>query len=164
MAASSSRICMSIPPKQLFLDMVKSVVENNLVFLPPYGSGGALYICSVLFGSGPKIGLQPSEYYTLIMLAVPVADYYSGSQTAVTAVVLKDYDHAAPKGVGHAKVAGNYAADLLPNQEYKKRGFPIALYLDAATHTYIGKRLLRVVYTFTIYLPNQLHCRRVFDL
>lgn len=154
MAASSSRTCMPIPPKQLFLDMVKSVVENNLAFLPPYGSGGAQCIRPVLFGSGPKLRLQPSDHYTLIMLAVPVADYYAGSQSSVTAVVVTDYDRAAPRGVGHVKVAGNYAADLLPNQEHKKRGFPIALYLDAATHTYIGKRILRVVYTFTIYLPS----------
>ena len=35
------------------------------------------------------------------------------------------------------KVAGNYAADMLPNIEGKKRGFPIGLYLDSATQTMV---------------------------
>jgi hypothetical protein len=30
-----------------------------------------------------------------------------------------------------SQVAGNYAADILPNQANKKKGFPISLYLDA---------------------------------
>jgi branched-chain amino acid aminotransferase len=38
---------------------------------------------------------------------------------------------------GNVKVAGNYAADLLPNTQSKKAGFPIGLYLDAATQTKI---------------------------
>jgi branched-chain amino acid aminotransferase len=39
--------------------------------------------------------------------------------------------------VGAAKVAGTYAADLIPNTEAKKKGYPICLYLDAATHTQV---------------------------
>jgi len=45
------------------------------------------------------------------------------------AVVVDDYDRAAPRGVGNVKVAGNYAADILPNTLAKQQGFPIALYL-----------------------------------
>ena len=55
----------------------------------------------------------------------------------MTAVVVTDYDRAAPRGVGNVKVAGNYAADLLPNMEFKKKGYPIALYLDSKTNSYI---------------------------
>lgn len=55
----------------------------------------------------------------------------------MTAVVVTDYDRAAPRGVGNVKVAGNYAADLLPNMEFKKKGYPIALYLDSKTNNYI---------------------------
>lgn len=97
-----------------------------------------MYIRPVLFGSGPRIGLQPSDEYTFAVLVLPVADYYQGGLRPVTAVVVEDYDRAAPRGVGHVKVAGNYAADLLPNSEMKERGFPIALYLDAKTNSYVG--------------------------
>ena len=41
------------------------------------------------------------------------------------------FDRAAPQGVGDVKCAGNYAADLYPNQKMKSKGFPISLYLDA---------------------------------
>ena len=34
-------------------------------------------------------------------------------------------------------MAGNYAADILPNTLAKKKGFPIALYLDAKTNSYV---------------------------
>jgi branched-chain amino acid aminotransferase len=134
---SCKRICMPPLPKEKFLEAMKTVVQKNLAYVPPYGNGGALYIRPLLFGSGPRIGLQPADEYTFIALAIPVADYYKGGLKPVHAVVVTDYDRAAPRGVGAAKVAGNYAADLLPNMAAKKAGFPIALYLDAKTNKYI---------------------------
>ncbi|HPO91667.1 MAG TPA: aminotransferase class IV, partial [Victivallales bacterium] len=50
-----------------------------------------------------------------------------------------DFDRAAPKGTGHVKVAGNYAASLHPSIIAKKMGFPIVLYLDSKTHEYIDE-------------------------
>ena len=70
-------------------------------------------------------------------MVLPVADYYKGGLKPVPAIVVDGYDRAAPQGVGAAKVAGNYAADLLPNMAAKKAGFPIALYLDAKTNTLV---------------------------
>lgn len=136
-ARSCLRICMPQVPKDLFIDAVKTVVRENLPFVPPYGTGGALYIRPVLFGSGPRIGLQPSDQYTLVVMALPVADYYRGGLKPVPAIVIDDYDRAAPRGVGSAKVAGNYAADLLPNMAAKKAGYPIGLYLDAKTNSFV---------------------------
>lgn len=137
MTASCNRICMEPPSEEMFIDAVKKAVRDNLSFLPPYGTGGALYIRPILFGSGPRIGLQPSDEYTFIVMVMPVADYYKGGIKPVHAVVIEDYDRAAPRGVGNAKVAGNYAADILASQNAKSRGFPIALYLDAKTNKYI---------------------------
>lgn len=134
---SCERICMPPPPMDLFLEACKAVVRDNLAYVPPYGTGGALYIRPVLFGSSPRIGLQPAEEYQLVIMALPVADYYKGGLTGVSAVVIDDFDRAAPRGVGSAKVAGNYAADLLPNMTAKKKGYPIGLYLDAKTNKYV---------------------------
>ena len=76
--------------------------------------------------------------YTFICLVIPVGDYYVGGLSQpVKCLLIDDYDRAAPRGVGNVKVGGNYAADLLPNKRSKKRGYPIGLYLDAATQTYI---------------------------
>jgi branched-chain amino acid aminotransferase len=134
---SAERILMAVPPAELFVEGVKQVIRDNIEFVPPYGSDGALYIRPLLFGSGPRIGLQPSDEYTLLIMVMPVGNYYKGGMKPTTAVVIENYDRAAPKGVGGVKVAGNYAADMLPNVEAKQAGFPIGLYLDAKTNSYI---------------------------
>jgi len=66
-------------------------------------------------------------------MATPVGDYYKGGLSPTSALVITDYDRAAPRGVGNVKVAGNYVADLLPNMLAKKQGFPIGLYLGEQT-------------------------------
>jgi branched-chain amino acid aminotransferase len=121
----------------MFMEACRMAVRDNLGFVPPYGTNGALYIRPVLFGSGPRIGLQPADEYIFIVLVIPVADYYKGGLKPVQAVVIDNYDRAAPRGVGNVKVAGNYASDLLPNVAAKKAGFPIGLYLDAKTNSFV---------------------------
>jgi len=136
--SSCNRLMMPPPPHDLFLSAVNTVVRDNMAYVPPYGSNGALYLRPLLFGSGPRIGLQPADEYTLLIMVLPVADYYEGGLASpVDALIIEDFDRAAPLGVGHVKVAGNYAADLLPNMKTKEKGYPIGLYLDAASHTSI---------------------------
>jgi branched-chain amino acid aminotransferase len=138
MQSSCRRTLMPELPTELFIDAMEQAVRDNLEYVPPYGSGGALYIRPLLFGSGPRIGLQPAAEYTFLCLVIPVGDYYAGGLSKpVDGLLIEDYDRAAPRGVGNVKVAGNYAADLLPNQKSKKMGFPIGLYLDAKTQTLI---------------------------
>ena len=138
MQSSCRRTLMPELPTDLFVHAVEQVVMDNIEYVPPYGSGGALYIRPLLFGSGPRIGLQPADEYTFICLVIPVGDYYVGGLSQpVKCLLIDDYDRAAPRGVGNVKVGGNYAADLLPNKRSKKRGYPIGLYLDAATQTCI---------------------------
>jgi branched-chain amino acid aminotransferase len=138
MQKSAERICMPPVPDELFIQAVKQAVAENIAYLPPYGTaGGAMYIRPVLFGSGARIGLQPADEYLFGVIVLPVADYYRGGWNPVQAVIVEEFDRAAPRGVGHVKVAGNYAADILPNMAAKKKGFPIALYLDSKTNQYI---------------------------
>ena len=136
--SSCERIMMPFPSQEEFLQACSTVVQDNIAFVPPYGSGGALYLRPLLFGSGPRIGLQPADEYTFLIMAIPVGDYYKGGLASpVDGMIIRDFDRAAPRGVGNVKVAGNYAADLLPNQQSKKKGYPIGLYLDAATQTMV---------------------------
>lgn len=138
MQSSCRRIVMPELPTDLFCDAVQKAVLDNIEYVPPYGSNGALYIRPLLFGSGPRIGLQPAEEYTFLIMVIPVGEYYKGGLSKpVDALIINGYDRAAPQGVGSVKVAGNYAADLLPNMESKKSGFPIGLYLDAKTQTFV---------------------------
>ncbi len=137
LATSARRICMAEVPEELFLDACRRVVEANLEFVPPYGTGGSMYIRPLLFGSGAQIGVAPAKEYTFIVLVTPVGPYYKGGLQAVRAIVLDDYDRAAPHGTGHIKIGGNYAASLYPHIEAGKAGYPIELYLDPVEHKWI---------------------------
>jgi len=138
MQNSAERVMMEAPSVEDFVEACKMAVKDNIAYVPPYGSDGALYLRPLLFGSGPRIGLQPADEYTFLVMVTPVGSYYKGGMgNPVKGLLVDSYDRAAPRGVGHVKVAGNYAADLKPNIGAKNQGFPIALYLDAATQTLV---------------------------
>ncbi|MBT3375051.1 MAG: branched-chain amino acid aminotransferase [Lentisphaerae bacterium] len=137
MANSARRMCMAEVPEELFLNAVKRVVAANIDYVPPYGTGGSLYVRPLLFGSGAQIGVNPADEYVFMVFVLPVGAYYKGGLKPVRAVVLDDYDRSAPLGVGHVKVAGNYAASLEPHRIAHDKGFAVELYLDAREHSYI---------------------------
>ncbi len=139
MIDTARRIHMAPVPESLFVEAVHRVVAANLDYIPPYGSGGALYIRPLLFGSGPQIGVTPSLEYTFMVLVMPVGPYYQGGLTPVRAIVYDQYDRAAPLGVGNIKVAGNYAAAMEPHERAKQEGFAVELFLDAREHRYIDE-------------------------
>ncbi|NOY80867.1 MAG: branched-chain amino acid aminotransferase [Kiritimatiellaeota bacterium] len=137
MARTARRLCMAEVPEELFVEAVRRVTDANREFIPPFGTGGSLYVRPLLFGSGPQLGVSPALEYTFLVFVVPVGAYYKGGLTPVRAVVLDEYDRAAPRGVGNIKVAGNYAASLEPHAVAHERGFAVELYLDAAEHRYV---------------------------
>jgi branched-chain amino acid aminotransferase len=139
MLRTARRICMAPVPEAMFLEAVQRVVKANEDYVPPYGTGGSLYIRPLLIGTGAQIGVGPADEYTFIVLVVPVGPYYTGGVKPVRAIVLDDYDRAAPMGVGNVKVAGNYGASMYPHEEAKHAGYPIELYLDAREHKYIDE-------------------------
>ncbi|KMQ52952.1 Branched-chain amino acid aminotransferase [Chitinispirillum alkaliphilum] len=134
---SAKRIAMVAPPKELFVQAVKKVVELNKDWVPPYGTGASFYLRPILIGTDPKVGLQPSQSYMFIVMGMPVGPFYKNGFFPVSACVQDEYDRAAPKGVGNVKVAGNYAAGMLGDIESKAGGYSITLYLDSATHQYV---------------------------
>lgn len=136
---SAAHLLMPEFPLDKFVEAVKAVVRDNADFVPPYGTGGALYIRPVMFGTSPQIGVGASLEYELIILVVPVGAYYKGGIKPVDAMISKDYDRAAPHGTGHIKMAGNYAASLISGKQAKERGCAVALFLDPATHTFVDE-------------------------
>ena len=125
--------------EEVFIDAVRRVVKANERFVPPYGTGASLYIRPVVFGTGARVGLGPAEEYIFVVFACPVGPYYKGGFKPVRALVLEDFDRAAPRGVGDCKVGGNYAAGISGGQYGKKRGYPVVLYLDPAEKKYIDE-------------------------
>jgi len=139
MANSANYLCCAVPPLAMFQEAVTRVVKENLEFVPPYGTGGSLYVRPLLFGTSVGMGVKPSKDYTFLVMCTPVGPYYKSGFTAVDAVVIEQYDRVAPKGSGRFKVSGNYAASFTPNHIAHEQGYPVTLFLDALTHTYIDE-------------------------
>ncbi len=139
MANSAKRLCMQAPPKELFIEACKKAVEINKEYVPPYGTGASLYIRPVLIGTEPTIGVNPSSTYSFIVLVIPVGPYYKTGFLPVKAIVIEEYDRAAPLGTGYTKMAGNYAAGMLPGKIAKSKGYPIVLYLDPKEKKYVDE-------------------------
>jgi branched-chain amino acid aminotransferase len=137
LAMTSRRICMPEVPEALFLDALSRVIKANEAYVPPYGTGGSLYLRPLLIGTGAQIGVAPGLEYAFIVLVVPVGPYYKGGLQPVRAIIYDEFDRAAPLGVGHVKVGGNYAASLFAHEKAKHEGYPVELYLDAKEHKYI---------------------------
>lgn len=98
-----------------FLEGVKRAVSGNLEFVPPHAPGatsGALYIRPLLFGSGPELILGNPDEFTFLVYVTPVGSLYGVQSNApgVDALVLDNFDRAAPKGTGAFKLAGNYGS------------------------------------------------------
>ncbi len=136
---TSRRIFMPEIPEEMFLDAVNKVVLANKKFVPPYGTGASLYIRPLVIGTGAKVGLGPADEYMFIIFVTPVGPYYKGGLTPVKALVVTDFDRAAPNGVGDCKVGGNYAAGLSGGQYGKDLGYPVVLYLDSKEKKYIDE-------------------------
>jgi branched-chain amino acid aminotransferase len=137
MFRTATRCVMPPVPVEMFVDACDKVIAANEEFVPPYGTGGSLYLRPLLIGTGPQIGVAPAHEYTFMVMVMPVGAYYKGGLKPVRAVILDDWDRAAPHGMGDVKVGGNYAASLYAHEKAKKEGWPVELYLDAQTHSYV---------------------------
>jgi len=138
----AARMLIPEVPLDMWREGLDMAVRANVSCLPPYGSGGALYLRPIIFGSGPQLGNQSAKEFRFLVIATAVGNYYSGSgqdllRNGASGKVVLNYDRAAPRGVGAVKVPGNYAVDLRPSSEWKAEGYVVGLYLDPVEQKYI---------------------------
>jgi len=136
MNSSCRRVLMPELPIDKFIDACIQVVKANEKFVPPYGTGGTLYLRPFVIGVGDNLGVKPAPEFIFSVFCVPVGAYFKGGMQPVN-FTISDFDRAAPYGTGAAKVGGNYAGSMMPHEEAVKKGFADCIYLDPATHTKI---------------------------
>ncbi len=136
---SAEGILMQPVPTELFKKAVVRAVELNTDYIPPYESGAALYIRPVLFGSGPKVGVSPSDEYTFIVFVTPVGPYFKEGFKPTKQMISRQFDRAAPQGTGNLKVGGNYAASMKAGKLAHEGGYSSVLYLDSREKKYIDE-------------------------
>ncbi|OKL58261.1 hypothetical protein UA08_06468 [Talaromyces atroroseus] len=153
----------SIPrvPEDHFLKCVNLAVGANAEFVPPHETGAAMYIRPLILGSSAQLGLNPPDEYTFAVFVMPTGVYHGVH--AVDALILEDFDRAAPEGTGSAKVGGNYAPVLRHSQKAYTENYGITLHLDSKTRTeidefstsaFIGVRKDPVSKKVTIVVPD----------
>jgi branched-chain amino acid aminotransferase len=139
MQRSADGIMMQPVPLELFHKAILTVTQLNKKYIPPYGTGAALYLRPLLVGSGAQVGVKHATEYLFLVFVTPVGPYFKEGFKPVPIQLVRDYDRAAPHGTGHIKVGGNYAASLRPAARAHQEGFSSVLFLDSKENQYIDE-------------------------
>ncbi|KAH7074746.1 aminotransferase [Paraphoma chrysanthemicola] len=135
MNVSASYVSIPEIPESHFLKCIKMAVARNGEWVAPHSSEALLYIRPLVFGSSGHLSLTAPTEYTFAVFAQPGTTYH-GVQP-LPACVIEDFDRAAPRGTGGAKVGGNYAPVIRHTDKARAQGFHVTLHLDAQTRTCI---------------------------
>lgn len=136
---SAEGIMMAKVPDELFFEMIVKAVKLNLKYVPPFGTGAALYIRPLLIGTGVQVGVSPAKEYLFLVFVGPVGPYFKEGFNPVSMQIIRDFDRAAPLGTGHIKVGGNYAGSLFASERAKAEGFASVIFLEAKNKKYIDE-------------------------
>lgn len=139
MKQSADYLLMAAPSEDLFIKVCEEAVRANTEFIPPYGTGASLYVRPLLIGITAEVGVKSANDYLFIVFVTPVGPYFKEGFAPMDVVLEKLHDRAAPRGTGHAKVGGNYAASIKAGADAHHKGFSNELYLDAAEQKYIDE-------------------------
>ncbi|RDL36915.1 D-aminoacid aminotransferase-like PLP-dependent enzyme [Venustampulla echinocandica] len=137
MQHSASFISIPPVPEDIFMESVHAAVSLNAEYVPPHETGAAMYVRPLIFGSCAQLGLNPPEEYMFCVYVLPVGVYHGVHP--VKALILEEFDRAAPDGTGSAKVGGNYAPVLRWSERARDEGYGITLHLDSKTRTEIDE-------------------------
>jgi branched-chain amino acid aminotransferase len=137
MQHSASFISIPEVPTDHFVACCKLAVGMNAAYVPPHETGAAMYIRPLLFGSSAQLGLNAPEEYIFVVYVIPTGVYHGVHP--VDALVLEQFDRAAPEGTGSAKIGGNYAPVLRWSEKAHKDGYGITLHLDSKTRSVVDE-------------------------
>jgi branched-chain amino acid aminotransferase len=137
MQHSASYVSIPEVPSDHYLKCCSLAVGMNAAYVPPHETGAAMYIRPLLFGSSAQLGLNPPQEYTFVVYCIPTGVYHGTNP--VDALILEDFDRAAPEGTGSAKIGGNYAPVLRHSEKAYKAGYGITLHLDSKTRSVVDE-------------------------
>ena len=136
---SAKGLMMEPVPVEMFVEMAKQVVKLNGRFVPPYGTGGSLYLRPLEIGMTPRVGVSAATDYQFIMFTCPAGAYFKDGFVSTKVAIYREYDRAAPFGTGRWKTGGNYAGSLRAIDRAKKAGYSAALFIDPKEKKYLDE-------------------------
>jgi branched-chain amino acid aminotransferase len=113
MQQSARQLVLPEPDAAQLAGMVRAVIDRCRDAVPE--APGALYLRPILFGTTANIGAAatPAVEASLIVLASPVWDYFSGGVKPLR-ILVDDENTRSAAQMGMVKTGGNYAAALGP--------------------------------------------------
>jgi branched-chain amino acid aminotransferase len=113
MRQSARQLVLPEPDAAQLAGMVREVIDRCRDAVPE--APGALYLRPILFGTTANIGAAatPTTEASLIVLASPVWDYFSGGMKPLR-ILVDDENTRSAAQMGMVKTGGNYAAALGP--------------------------------------------------
>jgi len=130
---SLERMCMAVPPKELFTEGLIQLVKTDVNWVPAK-KGAALYLRPFIYASEPMMGVKVSEQYRFVICTGPVPELFA---RPVKVKVETHYVRASKGGTGFAKCGGNYGAAFLPLNLARKEGYDQILWTDAKENRFI---------------------------
>ena len=113
MQQSARQLALPEPDAAQLANMVRAVINRCRDAVPE--APGALYLRPILFGTTANIGAAatPAADASLLVLASPVWDYFSGGMKPLR-ILVDDQNTRSAAQMGMVKTGGNYAAALGP--------------------------------------------------
>ncbi|MEI9943269.1 MAG: aminotransferase class IV [Chitinophagaceae bacterium] len=116
---SLERMCMAVPPKEIFTEGLIKLIETDKNWVPGK-EGTALYIRPFVYASEAMLGVKVSNQYRFIIITAPVPEVYA---KPIKIKVETNYIRAAKGGTGFAKCGGNYGGSFYPTQLARQQGY-----------------------------------------
>jgi branched-chain amino acid aminotransferase len=132
-ARSLDRMCMAIPPRELFMDGLMKLVDVDKAWVPGK-PGTALYLRPFMYASEAKFGIKISEQYRFVIFTGPVPELFA---KPIRVKVETNYVRAAKGGTGFAKCGGNYGGAYYPTRLAREQGYDQVLWTDARDNQFI---------------------------
>jgi branched-chain amino acid aminotransferase len=130
---SLERMCMAIPPKEIFMEGLKNLVTVDKEWIPRKAHC-ALYLRPFVIATEKALGVKVSSEYRFIIFTSPVPSVYS---KPINLKVETKYIRAAKGGTGFTKCGGNYGGAFYPTHLAKEQGYDQVLWTDAAQNKFI---------------------------
>jgi branched-chain amino acid aminotransferase len=130
---SLERLCMAVPPKEIFVDGLSKLVETDKAWVPAQ-KGSALYLRPFMYASEARFGMKISDEYRFIVFTGPVPELYA---KPIKVTVETNYTRAAKGGTGFAKSGGNYGGAYYPTRIAREQGYDQVLWTDGRENKFI---------------------------
>lgn len=130
---SLDRMCMAVPPKEVFTEGLIKLIETDQAWVP-HAKGSSLYLRPFVYASEARFGVKISSQYRFIIFTGPVQELYP---KPIKVKVETQYVRAARGGTGFAKCGGNYGAAYYPTKLAREQGYEQVLWTDSQENNFI---------------------------